>query len=76
MEIKKKTVLSGFDEYEIKGDDGEDIFLTIRSNSYPLSIWSGSARGEKIRNFKHQVKAVKTASEWLLKKLNEERSGS
>jgi len=70
MIIKKKTISNSFNEYEIEGDNGENIFLTIKVNSYPLEIWSGSAKGEKIRS---QVKVVKAASNWLLEKLREEQ---
>lgn len=55
--------------YHIDMEDGRKAFLTIRPESYPVQVHSGTASGEGIVTIEDQKKAVDEASVWLVNEI-------
>jgi hypothetical protein len=56
-----------FAHYVIEFGDGREAFLTVREDSHPLQVWSGSATG--VLASEDVFATVDEASVWLLSKI-------
>lgn len=70
MEIIAKSVNGRHDEYVVAMGGGRRAFLTVRRDSFPLRVESGSASGGTISTSSDQAAAVDEASLWLVKEIS------
>lgn len=55
--------------YHVDMEDGRKVFLTIRPNSHPVQIHSGSASGGSITTGRDQTEAIDEAGAWLINEI-------
>lgn len=56
--------------YHVDMEDGRKAYLTVRPNSHPVQVHSGSASGGSITTQKDQAEAIDEASTWLINEIS------
>lgn len=66
MQIESAEERDGRSEYVVDLEDGRKAFLTVRKDSHPLRVESGSATGNTVATSSDQMATVDEAGRWLV----------